>query len=179
MVQGRYIFRYTYQKKEINPEYSLEGLMLKLKCQYFGHLMQRADSLEKTWRWEGLRAGGEGDDRGRDGWMAWLTQWRRVWTISSRWWRTGSLACCRPWGRKEWDTTERQQIKDFPGGSGGKESTCNAGDQGSIPESGRSPGEGNGDTLLILASRIPWTEEPGVWWVTVHGITKSQTRLSN
>ena len=91
----------------------------------------------------------------------------------------GSLACCGSWGRKEWDTTERQQIKDFPGGSGGKESTCNAGDQGSIPESGRSPGEGNGDTLLILASRIPWSEEPGVWWVTVHGITKSQTRLSN
>ena len=46
-----------------NPEYSLEGLMLKLKPQYFGHLMQRADSFEKTC-WERLRAGGEGDDRG-------------------------------------------------------------------------------------------------------------------
>ena len=49
--------------KEISPEYSLEGLMLKLKPQYFGHLMQRADSFEKTC-WERLRAGGEGDDRG-------------------------------------------------------------------------------------------------------------------
>ena len=48
--------------KEINPEYSLEGLMLKL--QYFGHLKQRADSLEKTGCWEGLRADEEGDDRG-------------------------------------------------------------------------------------------------------------------
>ena len=49
--------------KEISPEYSLEGLMLKLKLQYFGHLMQRADSLEKTLK-VGKRAGGEGDDRG-------------------------------------------------------------------------------------------------------------------
>ena len=48
--------------KEINPEYSLEGLMLKLKLQYFGHLMQRADSLEKTLRLGKLKAGGEGDD---------------------------------------------------------------------------------------------------------------------
>ena len=48
--------------KEINPEYSLEGLMLKL--QYFGHLMQKAESLEKILMWERLRAGGEGGDRG-------------------------------------------------------------------------------------------------------------------
>ena len=50
--------------KEISPEYSLEGLMLKLKVQYFGHLMQRNDSFEKTLMLERLRAGGEGDDRG-------------------------------------------------------------------------------------------------------------------
>ena len=56
--------------KETSPRCSLEGLMLKLKLQYFGHLMQRVDSLEKTLMLEGLRAGGEGDDRGRDGWMA-------------------------------------------------------------------------------------------------------------
>ena len=49
--------------KEINPEYSLEGLMLKLKLQYFGYLLQRADSLEKTLMLERLKAG-EGDDRG-------------------------------------------------------------------------------------------------------------------
>ena len=59
--------------KEISPEYSLEGLMLKLKLQYFGHLMQRTDSLEKTLCWERLKAGGEGDDRGWDGWRASLT----------------------------------------------------------------------------------------------------------
>ena len=61
--------------KEISPGCSLEGLMLKLKLQYFGHLMQRADSLEKTWCWERLRAGREGDNRGWDGWMASPTRW--------------------------------------------------------------------------------------------------------
>ena len=50
--------------KEINPEYSLEGLMLKLKLQYIGHLLQRTDSLEKTLMLERLKAGREGDDRG-------------------------------------------------------------------------------------------------------------------
>ena len=50
--------------KEINPEYSLEGLMLKLKLQYFDQLMWRTDSLERPWCWERLKAGGEEDDRG-------------------------------------------------------------------------------------------------------------------
>ena len=75
--------------KEISPEYSLEGLMLKLKLQYSGHLMRRADSFERPWWWERLRAGGEGDDRGWDGWMASPTQWTWVWVNSGSWWRTG------------------------------------------------------------------------------------------
>ena len=50
--------------KEINPGISLEGMMLKLKLQYFGHLMRRVDSLEKTLMQGGTGAGGEGDDRG-------------------------------------------------------------------------------------------------------------------
>ena len=50
--------------KEISPEHSLEGLMLKVKPQSFGHLMGRTDSLEKTLMLEGIGAGGEGDDRG-------------------------------------------------------------------------------------------------------------------
>ena len=53
--------------KENNPEYSLEGLMLKLKLQYSGHLMQRAKSLEKTLMLERVKAGREGEDRGQDG----------------------------------------------------------------------------------------------------------------
>ena len=68
--------------KEINPEYSLEGL--KLKLQSFGHLRQRANSLEKTLIWEILRAWGKGDDRGWDGWMASWTQWTLVWANSGR-----------------------------------------------------------------------------------------------
>ena len=74
--------------KEISPGCSLEGLMLKLKLQYFGHLMRRADSFEKTLML-GLRAGGEGDDRGWDGWMASPTQWTWVWVNSGSWWWTG------------------------------------------------------------------------------------------
>ena len=75
--------------KEISPEYSLEGLMLKLKLQYLGHLMQRNDSFEKTLMLERLRAGGEGDDRGRDSWMASPAQWTWVWVSSGSWWWTG------------------------------------------------------------------------------------------
>ena len=59
--------------KEISPEYSLKGLMLKLKLQHFGHLMQRANSLVKTLM-PGKIEAGEGDNRGQNGWMASLTQ---------------------------------------------------------------------------------------------------------
>ena len=75
--------------KEISSGCSLEGLMLKLKLQYFGHLMQRFDSLEKLLWWEGLGAGGEGDDRGWDGWMASPTRWTWVSVNSGSWWWTG------------------------------------------------------------------------------------------
>ena len=92
--------------REISPEYSLEGLMLKVKLQYFDHLMRRADSFEKTVCWKRLKAEGEGDDRGWDGWMASLTQWTWVWIKSGSWWQ-GGLVCCSPWGRKGSDTTER------------------------------------------------------------------------
>ena len=78
--------------KEISPEYSLEGLMLKLKLQYFGHLMWRTDSFEKThlrdWWWARLKVG-ERDDRGWDGWMTSPTQWTWVWINSGSWWWRG------------------------------------------------------------------------------------------
>ena len=73
--------------KEISPEYSLEGLMLKLTLQYFGHLMQELTHWKRPWCWERLKAGGEGDDRGWDGWMASPTQW--AWVCSGSWWWTG------------------------------------------------------------------------------------------
>ena len=81
--------------KEISPGCSLEGLMLKLKLQYFGHLMRSVDSLEKTLTLEGLGAGGEGDDRGWDGWMASLTPWAWVWVNSGSWWWTGKPGMLR------------------------------------------------------------------------------------
>ena len=75
--------------KEISPNYSPEGLMLKLKLQYFGHLMRRTDSLKRPWCWERLKAGGKWDDRGCDGWTASPTQWTWVWASSGSSWRTG------------------------------------------------------------------------------------------
>ena len=73
---------------ESSPD-SLEGLMLKLKLQYFGHLMQKLTHLKRPWCWEGLKVGGEGDNRGWDGWMASLTWWKWVWVNSGSWWWTG------------------------------------------------------------------------------------------
>ena len=76
--------------KEISPEYSLEGRMLKLKLQYFGHLMQRTDSLGKTLMLGKIEDGRRsGDNRGWDGWMASLTQWTWLWVNSGSWWWTG------------------------------------------------------------------------------------------
>ena len=108
-------------QKEISPEYSLEGLMLKLKLQYFGHLMWRADSLEKTlmlgktgaWWLMNIRKDldawwqEEKGTRGWDGWMASQTQWTWVWASSGRWcWtgKSGMLQCMgsQRVGHAEW-----------------------------------------------------------------------------
>ena len=78
-----------YILKEISPEYSLEGLILKPKLQYFGTWCEELTHLKRPWCWESLRAGGEGDNRGWDGWMASLTQWMWVWVGSGSWWWTG------------------------------------------------------------------------------------------
>ena len=75
--------------KKINPEYSLEGLMLKLKLQYLATWCDEPKYWKRPWSWEGLGAGGEGDDRGWDGWMASPTRWTWVWVNSGRWWWTG------------------------------------------------------------------------------------------
>ena len=65
----------------------------------------------------------------------------------------------------------------FPGGSDGKASSCNAGDQGAIPGLGRSPGEGNGNPLQYSCLENPMGG--GALWATVHGVAKSRTQLSN
>ena len=102
--------------KEISPEYSLEGLMLKLKLRYFGHLMRWTEELthwKRSWCWERLKAGGEGDDRGWDGWMASRTQWTWVWASSGSCDGQGGLACCNPWDHKELDMTERSNNNKY------------------------------------------------------------------
>ena len=73
--------------KEISPGISLQGMMLKLK-----RLATSCDELthwKRSWCWEGSGAGGEGDDRGWDDWMASLTRWTWVWVNSGSWWWTG------------------------------------------------------------------------------------------
>ena len=94
--------------KEISPGISLEGMMLKLKLQHFGHLMWRADSLEKT-----LMLGGIGGRRRKGttedevaGWHHWLDAHKSEWTprVGDG---QGGLACCDSWGREELDITGR------------------------------------------------------------------------
>ena len=75
--------------KEISPEYSLEGLMLKLELKTLATWCEELTHWKRPWCWERLKAGGEGDDRGWDGWMASLTLWTWVWVSSVSWWWTG------------------------------------------------------------------------------------------
>ena len=93
---------------EISPEHSLEGLMLKLELQCFGHLMQRTDPFEKKDWWERLKEGGEGDDRRWVGWFASLTQWTWVWVNSRSWWWTGRPGVLQSMGLQnvwhDWET---------------------------------------------------------------------------
>ena len=121
--------------KEISLGRSLEGL--KLKLQYFGHLMWRTDSSEKTlekdWRerfWQRLKAEGEGDDRGWDGWMASPTQWTWVWVNSENWWLTGKPGVLQSMGlqrvRHNWATELKlNQVR----GDSGLDQTDRSGDK--------------------------------------------------
>ena len=115
--------------KELSPKYSLEELMLKLKLQYFGHLMWRTDSLEKTLMLGKIEGRRRGDNNGWDGWMTSPTQQTWVWASSGRWWRTGkpgvlqsmgsqrvrhnwaaelnfSIILKKEWGRERYDRRE-------------------------------------------------------------------------
>ena len=90
--------------KEINPEYSLEGLMLKLKLQYFGHLRRRTDSLEKTLILEKIK-GGRRRGKQRMRWLDGIDSMDEFEQTQGDSERPESLACCSPWGHKESDMT--------------------------------------------------------------------------
>ena len=119
--------------KEISPDYSLEGLMLKLKLQYFGHLMRRTDSFEKTLML------GEIEGRRRRGlqrmrWLDGITQWTWVWVSSRSWWWTG-----RPDMVQSIGLQSQTQLSDW---------------------TELNSEEGMATYSSMLAWRIPRTEEP-------------------
>ena len=139
--------------KEISPGWSLEGLMLKLKLQYFGHLMRRTDSFDETLmlgKTEGRKIRGWQRMRW---WMASPTRWTWVWVSSGSWWRTGRPGVLRSMGsqrvRHAWVTEINWT-----------EYSCSE--------------EGNGYPLQhFLAWKIPWAW--GAWWATVCGVAELDT----
>ena len=102
--------------KEISPGCSLEGLILKVKLQYFGHLTRSADFWKRPWFWEGLGAGGEGDEGEWDGWMASPTRWAWVWVNSGSLSWTGRPGVLRFMGSQrvghDWATELLCEVQD-------------------------------------------------------------------
>ena len=168
------------------------GLMLKLKLHTLATWCEELTYLTRPWCWERLKAGGEGAGRGWESWMASLTRWTWVWASSRNWWWTGKPGMLQSMGsqriRHDWATEQEQQLLKFiaksslsilgqeelplagASSSVDKESACNAGDLGSIPWSGRSPGEGNGNPLHYSCLENPMNR--GAWWATVHGVAR-------
>ena len=168
--------------KESSPEYLLERLMLKLKFQYFGHLMQRIDSLEKTLmlrKIEGRRRRGQQRMTLLDG----ITDSMDM-SLSKQgsWWWIGKPGVLQSMGLQRvghnWVTALKWTYiwMGFPGGVLVKCPPANTGDKGSIPRSGRFPEVGNGNPLQYSCLGNPM--DSGAWWATVHGVAKSQTQLS-
>ena len=150
-----------------------------LKLIYCWWLWKDSDA-ERDWGQE--EKGMTEDDRGWDGWMASLTRWMWVWVNSGRWWWTGRPGVLWFMGSQRVGHDRATELiqndieyfgnQGFPCGSGGKESACNAGDLGSVPGLGRSPGEGNGYPLQYsgLENSVglysPWSRRVGHDWVT-------------
>ena len=101
--------------KEISPEYSLEGLVLKLKLNRVATWCEELTHWKRPWCWERLKVEGEGDNRGWDGWVASQTRWTWVWANSGREWRTGKPGVLQSMGsqgvRHNWATTKIEQLK--------------------------------------------------------------------
>ena len=128
---------------------------------------------KRPWCWEGLGAGGEGDDRGWDGWMASPTRWAWVWVNSGSWWWSGRPGVLRFMGSQrvgqDWVTELNWTFLKVPVASQVAQNS------GLIPGLGRLPREGNGNPLQY--SCLENSRDREAWWATVHGVAKSQTRL--
>ena len=179
--------------KKISPEYSLEGLMLKLKLQFFGHMMQRIDSLEKTLMLEQIEGRGrKGQERMR--WLGGITNSMHM-SLSKLWelvkdrevWHAAVHGVTkRQTQLSDWTELSKNPIRwlqpnfkrggkyrpiclgrGFPGVSDVKESACNTGDLGLITESGRFPGESPGEFYETEAPgglRYMGSQRIGQYW---------------
>ena len=100
--------------KEISLEYLLEGRCCSWSSNTLATWWEEPSHWERPWCWERLKAGGEGDDRGWDGWMASLTQWTWVWANSRRWWRTGKPVVLQYMGSHrvgyDWATEQQKPL---------------------------------------------------------------------
>ena len=116
--------------KEIGPGYSLEGLMLSWNCNTLATWCKELTHLKQPWCWQGLRARGEGDDRGWDDRMASRTQWTWVWVNSGSWWWTRRPGVLRFMGSQrvghDWATELiwAEGYNNFPGGASDLEPAC-------------------------------------------------------
>ena len=165
--------------KEISPGISLEGMMLKLKLQYFGHLMRRADTLEKTdaGRDWGQEEKGTTEDE-MAGWHHWLDGREFEWTpgVGDG---QGGLACCHSWGRKESDTIERLHWTELNTPCSSMVKSLPAIQETRVRTLGsrRSPGEGNGYPLQFSCLQNSMVR--GAWQATAHGVAESDMTGTN
>ena len=168
--------------KEISPEHSLKDWCWSWNSNTLATWCEKLTRLKRPWCWERLKAGGEVDDRGWDGWMTSLTRWTWVWVNPGSWWWTGRPGVLQSVGSQKaghnwvtepnWTNGNIQValvVKNLPAKPG------NVKDSGSIPGSGRSPGEENG--MPLQYSCLEHAMDRGAWWAIVHSFAKSWTRL--